>query len=84
MQHGARLIRSYAGLMSLLRPSRTDNPEHGGGRKWRGPNLALLSVALAFAITISVATAGAFPPEEPYSTMLLLLLAAALIAVLKP
>jgi hypothetical protein len=69
--------------MSSLRPSRTDNPDNGVGRKWRGPNLALLSVALAFAITISMAAAEAFPPE-PYSTMLLLALAAALMAVLKP
>jgi hypothetical protein len=70
-------------IMGSVRPSRTDNPEHGGGRNWRGPNLALLSVALALAITISVAAAGAFPPE-PYSTMLVLVLAAALVAVLKP
>ena len=69
--------------MSLSQPSRNDNPDNGVGRKWRGPNMALLSVALAFAITISMAAAEGFPPE-PYSTMLLLVLAAALMAVLKP
>jgi hypothetical protein len=69
-------------IMSFLRPSRPANPEDGRGRNWRGPNLALLSVALALAITISTAAAGTFPPE-PYSTVLLLALAAALVAVLK-
>jgi hypothetical protein len=69
--------------MSFLRPNRTDHPDDGGDRELRTPNLALLSVALAFATTIFVAAAGAFPPD-PYSTMLLLVLAAALFAVLKP
>jgi hypothetical protein len=70
-------------VMNVLGRFRTENPEDGGDQELRGPNLALLSVALAFATTIFVAAAGAFPPD-PYSTMLWLVLAAALFAVLKP
>ena len=42
-----------------------------------------LSVAFALAITIFIAAAGVFPPD-PYSTLLLLGLAAALVTVLRP
>jgi hypothetical protein len=70
-------------IRSSLRPPTTANPQPGRGGNWHRPNLALLSVAVALAITISMATAGTFP-QAPYSTLLLLALAAALAAVLKP
>jgi hypothetical protein len=70
-------------IMSLFQPSTTDNPEQRRGRKWRGPNVPLLSVAFALAITVLMAAPGTFP-SKPYSNLLLLALAAALFAVLEP
>jgi hypothetical protein len=70
-------------ITSFRGPRSVANPTSDRDRSRRGPNLGLLSVAVALAITISMAESGTLP-QPPYSTVLLLGLAAALMAVLKP
>jgi hypothetical protein len=57
------------------------NTETPRWRNWHGPNLARLIVALGIALVILMATADTLPPA-PYSTLLLLAVATALILLL--